>query len=73
MEHVTQQILDIRSVAVVAMGIYVNNHSPFPCEIFHYFEIKCKKGVPVILVATARLARHYKDIKIGTIISMGWG
>ena len=26
MGHVTQRILNIRSVAVVAMGIYVNNH-----------------------------------------------
>ena len=28
-EHVKQQILNIRSVAVVAIGIYVNNINPF--------------------------------------------
>ena len=27
----------------------------------------------VISVATARLARHFKDIEMGIIISMGWG
>ena len=31
-EHVTQRILNIRSVAVVAMGIYVNN--PFHAKYF---------------------------------------
>ena len=71
MEHVIQRILNIRSVAVVAMGIYVNSHESFPCKIFHYFEIKCIKGV--ISVATARLARHFGDIKKGIINIMGWG
>ena len=69
-EHVTQRILNIRLIAAVAIGIYVNNH-PFPCEIFHHFKIKYKKGV--ISVATAGLARHFNDIKMGIIISMGWG
>ena len=71
-EHVSQQILNIRSVAVVAMDIYTSTTiNPFQWEIFHYFEIKCKKGV--ISVATAKLARNFVNIKMVIIISMGWG
>ena len=33
-EHATQRILNIRSVAVVDMGIYINNHYSFHAKYF---------------------------------------
>ena len=60
--HVTQRILNIRSVAVVVMGIYVNTINPFYAKFFIICEIKCKKWV--ISVATAELARHFQQFGI---------
>ena len=71
-EHVTQRILNIRSVAIVAMvGLCTSTTiTHFPAKHFIICEIKCEKWV--ISVPAARLVRHFQDIKICIIISMGW-